>query len=149
MKTSIKFYLSPRSTKGAIQAAIDVCERWLPPSDKIAGVALATIKQACTPFNKPQPPTVEYAPWNNLYPIVTASVHGNLSLSDFTLFHIQTLTIQELEKQRRSVRDKFDSLNRRRKSGCGAECLCHLIPAIPEVQNACGLAGNWVRESPA
>lgn len=149
MNTSIKFYPSSRSTKGVIQAALDVYERWQPLSDEIVGVTPATFEQAFTPCNKPQPQIVDDALWSHQYQIATTLIHDNVSLPDFTLFRVQTPAIQELGKQICSVPDKFDSPARKRGSRSEAEHLCHMIQAIPEALNACGLISNWVRESAA
>ena len=149
MKTSIKFYPSSRSTKGASQAALDVYERWQPLSNEIVGVTPTTFEQAFTPCNKTQPQIVGDALWSLQYQIATVLVHGNLSLPDFTLFRIQAPTIQELGKQIRKVRDQFDFPPRKRGSRREAEHFCHIIQAIPETQNACGLVCNWVQESTA
>jgi 2-methylcitrate dehydratase PrpD len=47
------------------------------------------------------------------------------------------------------VRDKFDSLAQSRLSVSEAEHLWHMIQALPEAKNACGLVRAWVRESTA
>jgi len=149
MKTSIKFYPSSRSTKCAIQAALDVYERLQPLSDEIVGVTPATFEQPITPFKKPQPQIVGDALWSHQYQIATVLVHGNLSLPDVTLFRTQAPTIQELGKQIRKARYQFDFPPRKRGSRREAEHFCHMIQAIPETQNVCGLVCNWVQESTA
>jgi hypothetical protein len=47
------------------------------------------------------------------------------------------------------VRDKFDSLAQSRLLVSEAEHLWHMIQALPEAKNACGLVRAWGPESAA